>query len=790
MIKVKKRSGKLNDFDEEKIKSALQKTTSAVNEIDTKVFGTIFRSIIKDVKELKKSVITTTDIDEIVENTLLSKYFIRTAKEYIYQSLKKSGLNTYTDTLCNNDWNISINAIEILKERYLQKDETPLKLLKRVSRYFGRNKSEKDRFYEMFVNKRGISASPSLFNADTSMKMFSPCFCLSFKEDSLESIFDTLKMSSIIEKFGGGVGYNFSNLRENGCRISTTNSGSSGILSWLRIFDLASSQISQGGKRRGANMGIINCMSNDCHPELLNFISLKMKEHLSTFNLSVMVDNYFMNSIEDNDVINLVSPHTKQIIRKIPAQKIFNMIALGAHTTGDPGMLFYDRMNDDNYYSPDGKDIRTVNPCITEDSIINTTEGYKSIKELVGRDDIWVMTHLFNGNINIYRKAYDIKKTRKNEKIITIEMTDNSRFSTTLDHEFYLENEQKVKAKDLNVNEMLFGFSQYHRIKKIIYEEIKEDVYNLTIPELHNYFILDKNYLGEYTGVLVKNCGESPLLENESCDLGSLNLAKYKDDNQLKYDTETMCILLNRIIDKNKMPYKELQKAMLATRKIGIGLMGWGDYCLLHNLKYGSEESLNELKRLLDIIKQSAIETSCNLDYPKIYKDRCNANLLSIAPCGTIATLLGASFSIEPPFGWIYERRILDGSIQLEENEIFKERFQDLDSETLLEIKNNVSIKDIDVFSKKEKEIYRVAFEILPVEHLNTQGAAQKIVDLGVSKTINLPETSTIEDIKNIYFEAWKLECKGITVYRNNSKPDQPISWNLDLACATGKCDL
>jgi ribonucleoside-diphosphate reductase alpha chain len=251
-----------------------------------------------------------------------------------------------------------------------------------------------------------------------------------------------------------------------------------------------------------------------------------------------------------------------------------------------------------------------------------------------------------------------------------------------------------------------------------------------------------------------------------------------------------MCILLNRIIDKNRMPFKELQKAMLSTRKIGIGIMGWADYCLLHNLKYGSEESLIELKRLLNIIKQSAIETSSNLDYPKIYKGRCNANLLSIAPCGTIATVLGASFSIEPPFGWVYERRILDGSIQLEENAIFKERFPDLDAETLSEIKRRGTIQDLDVFNKEDKKIFRVSFEIPSIEHLNTQAAAQEIVDLGVSKTINLSETASIEDVKNIYLKAWEMGCKGITIYRNNSKQDQPISWNLDLACASGKCEL
>jgi ribonucleoside-diphosphate reductase alpha chain len=656
-IKVKKRSGKVVGFDPAKIKIGVVKASASANEavLDEEI-KRLLSEITNEARKIaieRNNLIDVDAIEDIVERSLMKSGFFKTAKEFIVYRHTHAKVREVKEV--HDDWGVSINAMEILKERYLQDNETPLGLLMRVARFFGRDKKDKDRFYEMFVNKRGISASPSLFNAGTPLHMFSPCFTIGFKEDSLPSICNTFTDAVIIESKGGGIGFNLSNLREKGGKVSTSGGVSSGILSWLKLFDFGSSQISQGGRRRGANMAVLNCMPglNDVHPELLDFISIKMRENISTFNLSMLVDNYFMNSLEDNDLIPLISPHTQKVARQIPAQEVFNLIALGAHATGDPGMLFYDRINEDNFYSPDGKDLRTVNPC------------------------------------------------------------------------------------------------------------------------------------GEFCGIV-----------GESCDLGSLNLAKYESDEQLSYDTETMTMLLNRIIDKNRMPFKYLQKAMLTTRKIGIGIMGFGDYCLLHNLVYGSEESLNELRRLLSIIKKSAISCSERLVengvYPEIYEGRCNVNLLSIAPNGTISTLLGCTSGIEPPFGWLYERRILDGSVQLEENEVFKKRFPDLDAEIISEIKKNGSINNIseDVFSRQEKKVFRIAFEIPPAEHLAVQAAAQELVDLSISKTILLPEGASIDTVKNIYMEAWKKRCKGITIYRDRSKEDQPISWNFDLSCASGKCEL
>lgn len=637
-LKVKKRNGKVVTFDQNKIKIALTKAFTQTNEGAEKDINYCLEKILTIIKD--KHITNVEDIQDLIERTLMKEGYYITSKAFILYREQHKNMRELREI--QDDWGVTFNVLEILKERYLLNGETPLGMLNRVAKFFGSGKKEKERFLDLFYNKRGLCNSPALYNANTPLKLYSACFVLPL-EDSLEDIFETLKKTAILHKYGGGTGFDFSTLREKSCHITGSKAGSSGILSWLKIFNAGAEEIHQGGRRRAANMAVLNYT----HPQILDFLVVKDYVNLSTFNLSMMIDDNFMLSLEDNDQIDLVSPHTKEIVKKIPAQQIFNLASFEAWKSGDPGVLFSDRINKDNYYSPNDEEITATNPC-----------------------------------------------------------------------------------------------------------------------------------------------GESPLLPYESCNLGSLNISEYTDDDQLKYDTETMTILLNRIIDKNRLPFKELQKAMLATRKIGIGIMGFGDYCLKNNIVYGSEQSINELKRLLKIVKSTAHEVSCNLDYPIVYNSRTNTTLLSIAPTGTISTLCGCSFSIEPPFGWIYERRILDGSIQFEENKIFMDKFSDLGVATINQIKNEGTIQNVSVFSKEEKKVFRVAFEIPAEEHLNIQAAAQEFVDLGVSKTINMSEASTIDDVKYIFKLAWEKQVKGITIYRNNSKEDQPIKYKLKSECGTDRCSF
>lgn len=638
-MQVRKKSGVYEEFDSTKIKLALIKASSELDDsVDVEDIDSMVVSVIHKLANVKN--ITTTMIDDLVIDQILDYGLKDLAKAYIRNSIKKEQMFTIADQM-QSDWNITKNALEILKKRYLQDNETPLGMIKRVAKFFAKSKEEFNDYYNLMVGQYGLPSSPILMNAGTQLRMFSSCFTVPFEQDSLSSIFETLKKSAIITKYGGGIGYSFSNLREKDAPIRSTKGKSSGILSWIQIFSDAISQIKQGGRRRGALMGVLHILNGETHPEILDYILLKTQRSIPMFNLSVMVDNNFMHALEDNDDIKLISPTSRLEVGAIPSRKIWNCIIASAYQCGDPGLLFYDRINEDNYYSPNNEPLKMVNPC-----------------------------------------------------------------------------------------------------------------------------------------------GESPLLPWENCCLGSLNLYKYESDDKLREDAATMCRLLNRTIEKTRMPYKKLQDAMLATRKIGIGVMGVADYFLKNNLVYGSDESCIELKRLLTIIKEAAVEESQHLEYPKLIDGRCNANVMAIAPTGTISTILNVSSGIEPVFAWTYEHRILDGTIQKEIDPVFRERYSDLDYATLEKLK--YSIQDEDIFSKEEKQIFRTAHEISPMERLKVQQAAQDIADMGVSGTINLLENTTLEDIDKIYRDAWKMRLKGITIYRNNSKPNQPIVFS----CPSGVCDL
>jgi len=777
-MKVRKRSNKFEDLNPKKIRASISKAFAASGEQEKDGCFDRVMEILRD----KGDNLDTNIIGDTIEKVLMEFGCYNTAKKFILYRMQKRESQQFPVL---DDWGISKNALQVLKERCLYGDETPLGMLRRVSRYFGTNKREQELFYNLFVEMRGLPNSPALANAGTPMHLYSACFCLPV-EDSLEGIFETLKKAVVIHKYGGGTGFDFSNLREKDAPISGSSQGSSGLLSWIRIYNAATTEIKQGGRRRGANMACLNYT----HPDILDFIIMKENENVSSFNFSVMVDNNFMYALEDNDYVNLISPHSKGVVRKVKAQQIFNLICYEAWKSGDPGMLFYDRINEDNYVGD--KPITMTNPCVSGNTLIKTTQGYKKIKDLVSEEDVWVLSHNYVTGKDAYHRAYNIRKTRENTSVVKVVLTNYAVFTVTPDHKFYLKNGQLKEAKELVSGDYLKGDDNiYYKVKHVISGNRKEDVYNMTVSGTHNYYIVsDADFIGNRHLVLTKNCGESPLLPWESCNLGSLNLAKYENDDQLRESASVMTLLLNRIIDKNRLPYKELQRAMKRFRKIGIGVMGFGDYCLKHNLVYGSDESVRELRRLLSIIRDEAHEISCNLEYPKVYNGRSNANLMSIAPTGTLSTICNCTSGIEPPFGWMYERRILDGSVLIEVNQVFKERFPDLDQETIEQIKRDSSIANIDVFSKDEKKVFRIAFEIPAIEHLKIQAAAQEIVDLGVSKTINLYESATVDEVKDIYTKAWKMRCKGITIYRNNSRRDQPISWDFDLSCKSGTCSI
>ena len=729
------------------------------------------------------------------------------------------------------------NAIVVMNRRYLKKDNTtkmpteePDDMFLRVSK----DLAEGDRpygaddetiaatsglFYGIMRRLEFLPNSPTLMNAGRDLQQLSACFVLPV-EDNLDSIFSRVKDTALIHQSGGGTGFAFSRLRPAGDIVKSTGGVASGPVSFIRPFDGATDVVKQGGTRRGANMAVLSVY----HPDILGFIHSKRDNRsLQNFNISVAVDKEFMDRVEAGLAYDVVNPRTEKAEGSLDARVVFNEIVQSAWATGDPGMVFIDRINEDNPNPHLGK-IESTNPCVAGDTIVATTAGPRRADELLGKGFIAVV----NGQEWPSTDAGFFPTGRRTT--LEIETEGGHRIRVTPDHRMRRregDGDEWAEARTIQIGDGLV-LQQYSdgqdggaqramhareanaRGAPVIEREITnteacpadrvtsisereaEPVYDAQIPGINAF---DGN------GFYVHQCGEQPLLPWESCNLGSINLvrmlttrAPYKFDwDKLETIAQTAVHLLDNVIERNEWPVDEIGDMTRKTRRIGVGVMGWADALTKMRIRYDSEEALELAKEVMQRINEAVQRASEALaekrgPYPAWEgsryeqagrKEMRNSAPTTIAPTGTISVIAGVSSGIEPLFALAYKRNVLDGEELLELNDDLMEAAEAdgfMSAELMNSLRETGMIgEDVDV-PDWVRNVFRTSQQIDPVWHVKMQAAFQSYTENAVSKTVNLAHESLPGDVEDAYWAAWREGCKGITVYRDGSKDEQVLN--------------
>ena len=556
----------------------------------------------------------------------------------------------------------------VLQRRYLKRDEdnrvreTPAQMMARVAqtvaqaevRYGSERlvKEMADRFYDMMAGLYFLPNSPTLMNAGRELGQLSACFVLPV-EDSIESIFNAVRDTALIHKSGGGTGFSFSRVRPAEDLVKSTHGVSSGPISFMNVFDIATETIKQGGVRRGANMGLLSVH----HPDIHEFISVKAENpgRFNNFNLSVSVTDRFMEAVSQDRDYSLMNPHSGQLVQRVSAKEVFDLMVKSAWASGDPGLVFIDRINQTNPLPHLGP-IEATNPC-----------------------------------------------------------------------------------------------------------------------------------------------GEQPLLPYESCTLGSINLARFVnrgklDESALAQTVRLAVRFLDNCIDVNRFPLHQIREMTTRNRKIGLGVMGLADALIKMGMPYDQPEIPDLCGRIMALIQNEARDASAELgrkrgNFPSfsgsIYEQSGlrhmrNATTTTIAPAGSLSIIAGCSSGIEPLYAVAYRRRVLGGEELVEVHPLFREtakRRGFWNDRLVDDLARQGSVQRLKAVPKDVKQLFLTAYDLEPLWHLKVQAAFQRHTDNAVSKTVNLPNESPPEVVRQVFLDAYELGLKGVTVYRDRSKADQVLSF-------------
>ncbi|WP_226846802.1 adenosylcobalamin-dependent ribonucleoside-diphosphate reductase [Dehalogenimonas etheniformans] len=562
---------------------------------------------------------------------------------------------------------ITKNGQRVLEKRYLKRVndryETIDSMFRRVAKRVASAESlyssgpetqimEQD-FFRAMAALEFLPNSPTLLNSDLDGQIAS-CFVLPVG-DSIDEIFEAVKNTARVHQSCGGTGFSFSRIRPEGDVVHDQPGIAPGPVPFIQAFSLASNLVKQGGVRQGCNIGILNVD----HPDILKFIAMKDDpEYLTNFCISVAITDKFLDALFTGGDYDLINPRTGQIQGYLNAQFVFDKITNQSWKTGDPGLIFIDRINRDQ-----------PTPILG-----------------------------------------------------------------------------KIEA--------------------------------------------------------VTSCAEQVLLPFECCHLGSINLAK-----MLKNSTDGTLVIdypkiartarlgirfLDDCIDINNYPLPQIEEATKRTRKIGLSVMGYADMLVMLEIPYDSDlalETANKIMRLIDdeahIASQELAQkrgvfpaySGSKYDRPNGQRLR-NASCTMIAPTGSLSLIAGCNNGIEPFFSMVFVRNILDGEHLLEVNPYFETyaRENGFFSEDLLyRLVQGENLRDVPGIPEAAKRIFVTTNQVKPEWHVRTQGVFQKNIDGAIAKMINVPASTTPQEIGEIFLMAYREGVKGVTAYRDTSRKIQSL---------------
>lgn len=377
ITKIQKRDGRVVDFNFEKVANAIFKAAVAVGGQDRSLAEQLATKVTEILNEKfdGHTIPNVEQVQDIVEKVLIEEGHAKTAKAYILYREKRAQLREAKAMLgVQDELKLPLNAITVLEKRYLKKDETgkvietPSQLFHRVADniaqaelLYNRDSDATkiaEKFYDMISKLEFMPNSPTLMNAGTDMQQLSACFVLPVGDD-MTGIFDSVKYTALIHQSGGGTGFSFSRIRPKGDRVKSTMGVASGPISFMKVFNTATEVVKQGGRRRGANMGMLRID----HPDILDFIVAKEREgELNNFNISVAITDKFMDAVEKDEDFELINPRTKEIVKRLNARRVFNLIVTLAWKNGEPGIVFIDKINKANP-TPEVGLVESTNPC-------------------------------------------------------------------------------------------------------------------------------------------------------------------------------------------------------------------------------------------------------------------------------------------------------------------------------------------------------------------------------------------------------------------------------------------